>query len=214
MNRADTSAIGAATAPRRRVRSALFDRHNRFEGRGLGAGLTRLTTFFYAGAHGNLVRIGRNFRTRGLLIEVTGEGNRVEIGDDVRLSGKIGLRGNGLIVRIGDRTDAKRTRIVACEADVTIGSDCLIAAGVRLRSSDMHAIRERETGSLLNPPEPVIVGDRVWLAAEVALMKGARVADGCVVGFRSVVTDSFDEPDCVIVGSPARVVRRGVVWSR
>lgn len=24
----------------------------------------------------------------------------------------------------------------------------------------------------------------------------------------------FDEPDCVLVGTPARVVRRGILWSR
>ena len=212
MTRADPPAIG--TAPRRRMRPAWLDRENRFEGSGLGAGLTRLTTFFHDGARKNLVRIGRGFRTRGLVIAVRGEGNRIEIGDGVRFSGRIGLRGEGITVRIGDRTDAKTTRIVAGGADVTIGSDCLIASGARLRSGDLHVIVDRATGLRLNPPEPVIVGDRVWLAAEAALMKGARVPDGCVVGFRSTVMHGFEEPDCLLVGTPARVVRRGILWSR
>lgn len=203
-----------AILPAIRSRPAWLDRDNRFEGSGFGAGLTRLTTFFHDGARGNLVRIGRNFRTRGLVIAVRGEGNRIEIGDDVRFSGRIGLRGEGLTVRIGDRTDAKTTRIVAGGADVRIGADCLIASGVRLRSGDLHAIVERATGRRFNPPEPVVVGDRVWLAAEAALMKGARVPEGCVVGFRSTVMHGFDEPDCVLVGTPARIARRGILWSR
>ena len=198
-----------------RFRPALLSgRGNRFEGTGLGATLTRLTTFFYGQACDNLVRIGANFRTRGLVIEVMGSGNRIEIGDNVRLSGRIGLRGTGLTVRIGDRCDAKRSRIVACQADVAIGRDCLIAAGVHLRTSDLHRIVDRASGTPLNPARPVVVGDGVWLAGEAALLKGARVPDGCVVGFRSVVTKAFDESDCVIAGVPARVIRRGIAWSR
>lgn len=204
-----------AWQPAWRLRPAvLAGRGNRIEGSGLGGALLRLTTLFYGASCDNLVRVGRNFSWRGLSISVEGAGNRIEIGDDVRLAGSISLRGFGLTVRIGDRCDIKRSRIVAGDAGIAIGSDCLVAAGVIIRSSDMHVIADRAGGEPINSPAEVVVGDGVWLAAEAALMKGSRIPPGCVVGFRSVVTEAFDEPDCVITGSPARVVRRGITWSR
>ncbi|GEP00822.1 acyltransferase [Methylobacterium haplocladii] len=214
----------ALAAPRRLPRpgrplwiyypALLARRGNRVEGRGWAAAWLRLTTFFFGPSADNVVRVGRNFRTRGLAIVVSGAGNRVEIGDDVAFSGNIELRGFNLTVTIGDRCDAKKTRILASDANVRIGDDCLIAAGVHIRTSDMHAITDRVSGDRINPASDVVVGNAVWLAGEAALLKGARLPDGCVVGFRSVVTHSFDEPDSVLAGAPARVVRRGVAWTR
>lgn len=192
----------------------LAGRGNRVEGPGLGGLAVRLLTAFWGASSDNLVRVGRNFGTGGLAIHVAGAGNRVEIGDDVRFSGEIKVRGFGLTVRIGDRCDVKRTHILACEAGVEIGRDCLVAADVQLRASDMHRMVDRASGQPVNPARPIVVGDNVWLCAEAVLLKGARVPDGCVVGLRSVVTRGFDEPDCVLAGSPARVVRRGIAWSR
>lgn len=189
-------------------------RGNRFEGRGLGAAWLRLTTLFYGPSSDNLVKVGRKFRTKGLVITVAGAGNRVEIGHDVSFSGRIEVRGFGLTVKIGDRCDAKRTRIIAADAGVGIGDDCLIAAGVHIRTSDMHVIVDRAGGERVNPPRSVVVGNGVWIAGEAALLKGAGVPDGCVVGFRSVVTQVFAETDCVLAGVPARVARRGIAWTR
>ena len=147
-------------------------------------------------------------------IRVAGQGNRVEIGDGVRFSGRIVVRGFGLTVRIGDRCDFKRSEIVAFYADVRVGRDCLVATGVNLRSGDFHTIVDKGSGVAINEPEAVSVGDGVWLSAKATLLKGARVPDGCVVGWGSIVTLPFDEPDCIIAGSPARVVRQGISWSR
>ncbi len=192
----------------------LARRGNRVEGRGWAVAWLRLTTFFFGPSADNRVTVGRNFRTRGLAIVVSGAGNRVTIGDDVAFSGTIEVRGFNLTVSIGDRCDVKKTRILASDAHVRIGDDCLIAAGVHIRTSDMHAITDRASGHRINPARDVVVGDGVWLAGEAALLKGARLRDGCVVGFRSVVTGAFDEADCVLAGVPARVVRRGIAWTR
>ena len=200
---------------RLKVRPALIaGRGNRVEGRGWRAALLRLSTLFVGASSDNVVTLGRNLRTLGLVIQITGSHNRVEIGDDVTLTGKISIRGFRRTIRIGARSDIKQVRIVAGDADVTIGRDCLVAAGVRMRTSDMHVITGRDTGQAINPPDAITVGDGVWIAGEAALLKGARVPDGCVVGFRSVVTKGFDEPDCILVGAPARIIRRRIAWSR
>ena len=192
----------------------LAGRGNRVEAPGRGGLVVKLATSFWGASSDNLVRVGQGFRTRQLGIRVAGANNRIEIGDDVRFDGTISVRGFGLTVRIGDRCDIKKTHLIACDAGAEIGRDCLVATGVIIRTSDMHAIVDRASGQRINAAQDVVVGNDVWLGAETVLLKGARVPDGCVVGLRSTVTRGFDEPDCVLVGTPARIVRRGIAWSR
>lgn len=194
--------------------AVLSRRGNRVEASGLGGSVVRLGTAFWGSSSDNVIRVGRNFSTRGVTVRVAGQGNRVEIGESVRFSGSIQVRGFGLTVRIGDRCDFKRSEIVAFFADVEVGSDCLVATGVQLRSGDFHTIIDRSSGSPVNSPQPVTIGSHVWLGARATLLKGAHVPDGCVVGWGSIVTRRFEERDCVLVGSPARTVRRGISWSR
>jgi len=174
----------------------------------------QLTTLLHRQAANNSVTVGRGFRARRFRITVTGSGNRVEIGDNVNWSGTIEVRGHNLVVRIGDRCDAKGVKIVAWDKSVLIGSDCLFAKGVEIRSSDIHSVFDRRTGHRLNEPEEVTVGNHVWVAAEVVILKGSRIEAGSIVGTRSVVTGGFDKPNSLIVGNPARLVRSNIAWRR
>ena len=54
---------------------------------------------------------------------------------------------------------------------------------------------------------PVCIGDNVWIGFDAVVMPGVTVGDGAVVGSRAVVWDDV-EPNSVVVGNPARVVRR------
>ena len=189
-------------------------RGNRVEGSGLGCLLLRTATVFDHGATGNRITVGRGFRNRGVVVMVVGHGNVLRIGEGVAWGGIIVLSGDGLVVEIGDRCDAKGVRIVAHQADVRIGADCLLAKGIEVRSSDIHTLRDRTTGDRLNPPAPVSIGRHVWVAGGAFIGKGVSVPDGCVVGAHAVLTRPFTEPDCILAGQPARVVRQGVVWER
>lgn len=143
-----------------------------------------------------------------------GNGNRLILGDGVRWTGHILIVGRGRRVEIGPRTTAQGAYILSRGADVTIGADCMLSREIEIRATDVHKIYDRETGAHLNPASPVIVGDRVWIAARAILSKGARVPTGCVVGAASFVNRNFAEPDAVIAGTPARIRRRGIRWER
>ncbi|NKC30379.1 acyltransferase [Falsiroseomonas selenitidurans] len=187
---------------------------NQVSGPTLTAFRLRAATLFDHAATGNRVEVGPGFRNRGLSIRMTGHGNLLRIGAGVTWGGVISVYGDGLLVTIGDRCDAKQVTIVARHAGVTVGADSLFATGVEIRSSDIHGIRDRASSDLLNPPAPVHLGRHVWVAGRVFIGKGVTVPDGCVLGAGSVITRPFEEPDCVIAGNPARIIRRGIVWTR
>lgn len=173
--------------------------------------------FVLVGEHtrGNVIHIGRGFRTKGLWITLSGQDNTLHIGRNVRWSGLISMRGQQVEVRIGDGADAKTCRIVAADASVHVGAQCLVAQGVELRSSDIHRVYDRAAPDvLLNPPAPVHIGERVWIAAGARIGKGVRVARGCVIGAGAVVLKAQEEPDCLLVGVPAQIARREIVWQR
>ena len=45
-------------------------------------------------------------------------------------------------------------------------------------------------------------------------MKNAKLADNCIVGRAALVAGSFLEKGTVVAGIPARVIKRGMDWSR
>jgi chloramphenicol O-acetyltransferase type B len=53
----------------------------------------------------------------------------------------------------------------------------------------------------------VHIGNDVWLGAECLILSGVTIGDGAVVGARAVVRHDVP-PYAVVVGSPARVVKR------
>lgn len=97
---------------------------------------------------------------------------------------------------------------VMVEERVSIGSDCIIAWDVFISDSDWHQIAGAQRSS------PVTIGDKVWIAHGVSVLKGATIPSGCIVAAKSLVARSFSTEKALIAGVPARQVRSPVEWAR
>lgn len=105
---------------------------------------------------------------------------------------------------------------IACLHRVTIGKHLL--CGSRILISD-HAHGEYGEGAVESEPAippvqrpltsnaPVEIGDNVWLGDGVAVLAGAQIGDGCVIGANAVVTGPIPA-GTIAVGAPARPIRR------
>jgi len=51
-----------------------------------------------------------------------------------------------------------------------------------------------------------VIGDRVWVGANVTILKGVTIGDDAVIGAGSVVTKDIPSR-AIAVGSPAKVLR-------
>lgn len=99
------------------------------------------------------------------------------------------------------------------QTNVTIGKDCLFASGLYMTTTDWHSIIDIESGKRINPSKSISIGDHVWLAEDVKILKGAMIGHDSIIGAGSVVT-GYIPSNVVAVGVPARIIKTGVTWKR
>jgi acetyltransferase-like isoleucine patch superfamily enzyme len=160
-----------------------------------------------------VVTIKSNRPSHNLLLDLDTR-SRVTIGENTLLPTlHIHSRG-GSVIMIGSETSA--TGVVnlysheTCQ--ISIGDGCLLGPSFQCFASDMHAILDRSTNRRINPPEGIVIEDKVWAGADVTILKGTRVGSGSIIGLRSTVAGTFP-PHCLIAGYPARIVKAGVEWA-
>ena len=139
------------------------------------------------------IRIGADCVIGRLSVHALAEGSLIEIGSEVGFAGSVSI------------TTHER-------AAITIGSGCLIAEDAFISASDIHPVFDASSGTRINPPADIRIGDRVWLGARAMVMKGVSIGHDSVVGAGSIVTSAFG-PNSLIGGNPARLIRSGVRWS-
>jgi len=126
----------------------------------------------------------------------------VRIGQDatVKFGNNVNMTGRCYISAMEGRT-------------VSFGHDVMIAQENEFRSDDAHPIFDVDSGKRVNVSKNVVIGNHVWFAKGAVALSGARVGDGTVIGFRSLVNGPIPN-NCVAVGSPAKIVRRNIAWER
>ena len=143
-----------------------------------------------------------------------------------RVKGEI-MGGDNLTTGVGCRFDVLSTEAkiilghniqvndyvhIACFEKISIGRNTLIASRVYISDHD-HDLQANieEQGSANRHSAGLIVsetfiGDDCWIGEGVAILKGVRLGDRCIVGANAVVTKSFPSGS-IIAGVPARLIK-------
>lgn len=110
---------------------------------------------------------------------------------------------------------SEQVSMYACEdCRILVGEDCMFSSGIYVSTTDFHSVIEANTGKRLNPAKNVVIGNHVWIAHGVSILKGAIIADNIIVGKNSTVVSRLESPYSVYVGTPAKKVKEGVTWKR
>lgn len=166
----------------------------------------------------NVLELG-SVRVEGKLrMSIGGNGNRLVVGDDVRVVEQLRvemIKGcNRALVSIGAKTSMRDVIVRNYDSDSStiVGEDCMFSYGVLLSNTDEHAIFK--DGILCNAAKECVIGDHVWVGIGATIFKNSHVASGSVVAAHSCVTRRFADENAVIAGVPACVVKTGVRWTR
>lgn len=98
-----------------------------------------------------------------------------------------------------------------CNHGIRFGKDCLLGWDVSIRDEDGHSIFRSRNIEDDRSPE-INVGDHVWITANVDVLKGSYIPNGSIVATRALVTKAFSEPNVLIGGLPAKILRHEVSW--
>lgn len=85
---------------------------------------------------------------------------------------------------------------------ITIGQGTYIAPNVGIITSN-HDFKNLDCHL---PPKDVVIMEKCWVGMNSMILPGVVLGPQTIVGAGSVVTKSFPEGNCVIVGNPARKV--------
>lgn len=109
-------------------------------------------------------------------------------------------------LKIGYKTAISGDCFINAYGGVSIGKYCHIAKGLTIYSHNHNW----KSNSKIPYDEksifkPVIIGDCVWLGANVTIAPGAEIGDGVIVSCGSVVFGKI--PKCAIIrGNPAQII--------
>jgi acetyltransferase-like isoleucine patch superfamily enzyme len=158
--------------------------------------------------------VGKRFRIER--IPYMRNKGRIIIGDNVYISGKIGLAFNTALgfdpeLRIGNHTFIGHQCSFSLAKGITIGDHCLIAGGTNFFDNDGHPTdaAKRRAGEQVNTDDvhPIIIGNDVWIGIGCRILKGVHIGDRAIIGAASVVTRNV-APDTIVAGNPARIIGR------
>lgn len=163
---------------------------------------------------GNTLEIGDMCTLDGVTVTVTGSNNRIVIGSRCSLLGcSLTAEDDGNEIRVGEHTYIYGgTELAALEGTrLTLGRDCLLSAGITLRTGDSHSVLSQ--GRRINPSADVTLEDHVWIGRNAVVLKNAHISRDCVVAASAVVTSSAPSlPGTILAGNPARAVREDINW--
>jgi acetyltransferase-like isoleucine patch superfamily enzyme len=120
---------------------------------------------------------------------------------DVFIEGFAGLK-------LGDHVSINRASNLSCFGGVTLGDHVAIGHGTSIISTN-HGFNDPHVPIKYQPVTAgaVTIGSNVWIGAKVTILPGVTIPDGTVVAAGAVVTRSISQPDMIVGGVPAQVIK-------
>lgn len=121
---------------------------------------------------------------------------------------------NEPLILLGDNIEINDYVHIGAIDKVSIGDNTLIGSKVLITDHNHGNYSGLEQDSPCSEPnsrrlvsKAVFIGKNVWIGENVSILSGSIIGNGCVIGANSVIKGEF--PDyCVIVGSPAHIVKK------
>lgn len=176
------------------------------------------------------VEYGKKLILKGVPIIFNTKGATLRIGQNVTiksnfLSNLVGLYSKTIIITrtpeaklmIGNNVGISGATIYARKG-IYIGDNTAIGGNCKILDNDFHPIDMEERIQLLAnkhggeasekiPAKEIYIGNNCFLGCNSIVLKGTILGDNCVVGAGAVVSGEFED-NCVIVGNPAKVIRK------
>ncbi len=112
---------------------------------------------------------------------------------------------------IGEHFICNKNCFISCSTGISIGHHVLFGWNVNIRDTDGHTIYINNIER--TAAKKVIIGNHVWVASYVDILKGSFIANESVVGYGSCVKSGISgEEHVLLMGNPAKIVKNNIDW--
>lgn len=119
---------------------------------------------------------------------------------------------NGGKLILGDNFSISSCTQINCFKKIVFGRNIQFSWDCLIMDSDTHQIRGEE-GNIINENKDIIFGDKIWIGCRTTILKGCRIPSNCVIGANTTVAGKNFEPNTIILGHPAKSIKRIYEWN-
>lgn len=110
------------------------------------------------------------------------------------------------ILKVGKGSSCNYKCFFDLGANITIGDNCNISYQVTFVNST-HEIGSSSRRAKGGFAKPITIGNGCWIGANVTIMPGVNIGDGCIIATGALVTKDC-EPNSIYIGEPATLFKR------
>lgn len=114
----------------------------------------------------------------------------VTLGKSTTAFRRVTFAANGGVIEIGNGVFFNRDCMVCALDRITIGDRCLFGPKVIIYDHD-HVFNENGLVSGKFKTSPVIIEDHCWIGANVTILRGTHIGEGCVIGAGAIVSGNI-----------------------
>lgn len=114
-------------------------------------------------------------------------------------------------IEFGDNFYVTAESEIIAHNNIQFGDNVLISWDCLIMDTDFHKIYDL-TGLLINAPEPIIIGKRVWIGCRNVILKGSQISNDSIIGANSFLSKDISSQSGIFAGNPIRFIKGGITW--
>lgn len=90
----------------------------------------------------------------------------------------------------------------------------MLSGHILILDTDYHPIYNKSNMQRINHDKEIHIGDKVWIGANVTILKGTNIGNNIVVGASSLVAGNLLAENSIYSGNPIKIIKKDIVWNK
>lgn len=134
---------------------------------------------------------------------------KMNYGENIRVHSTASIR-NPQNITVGKNSHINYNCCIWCgeNSHITLGDNLLMGPNVKMFSTNHGTSKSQPMTFQEYNEADIVIGNDCWLGANVVILKGVTIPDGCVVAAGAVVSKPLTEPYTIYGGIPAKPISK------
>lgn len=118
--------------------------------------------------------------------------------------------GENAVLTLGENFNVTGRSTLLCQNSISFGNECLLSWDLLIMDNDWHQVVSTIDDRILNPSEPITIGNHVWIGCRSIILKGVSISDNVIVAANSTISRNISK-EFVAVSSNG-ILKENVRW--